>query len=228
MSIETNSYYDEIINIIKNNIVFPAVNNARYSHKAYIVGNNILNIILDLKEKTLSIIRHDGKGKKYDNNIKDEQIIMAIYEACEDKIKAQNEMSHQEQEKVHNITQHGKALEQAKYIASCPESVLSIENVSGAQHQYGVAVVKHFTYSTKNTQIQYSKWIVECFDSAKHMQLHGYEKHDKLVQGSGVNFTRKKINQTYTFHGKEAAEIINICESLHMDEILKLTNNLQR
>ena len=58
------------------------------------------------------------------------------------------------------------------------------------------------------------------------MQLHGYEKHNKLVQGSGVTFIRKKEQDV--FYGKEAKEIIDICESIHMQEILELTNNIQR
>lgn len=227
MPIEISDYYKDIISIIKNNVVSPAKNNSLFTNKAYLIGNNILSIVLDLTARTLTIIRHDGKGKKYDN-IKDEQLIVKIFETCEDQIKAQNDKLQQEQEKIHNITQHEKTLEQVKHIASCPESVLSIENAQGIQDQYSVAKIKHFTYSTKNTQIQYSKWIVECFDSAKHMQLHGYEKHDKLVQGSGVNFTKKKANKTFTFYGKEAADIISICESYHMEEILRLTNNLQR
>ena len=227
MSVEANNDYNEIISIIQNNVVFPAKNNNLFTHKAYTVGS-VLSIMVDLTARTLSIIRHDGKGKKYDGQIKDEHLIMTIYKTCEDQIKSQNEVLQQEQEKIHNITQHGKTLEQVKYIASRPESVLSIENAPEKHDQSGVAVVKHFIYSTRNTQIQYSKWIVECFDSAKHMQLHGYEKHNKLVQGSGVKFLSHKTKKTCTFYGKEAADIINICESYHMDEILRLTNNLQR
>ena len=227
MSVETNTNYDDILDIIGNNVVSPAVNNGLYAYKAYIVGNDLLHIMLDLTTKTLNIIRHDGKGKKY-NEIKDEKFIADVFETCEQQIENQNERLKQEQESIHSITQHEKTLEQVKYIASCPESVLSVENVPGSQNKHGVACVKHFTYSTKNTQIRYSKWIVECFDSAKHMQLHGYEKHDKIVQGSGVNFVRKKNNKIYTFYGNQAMDIIKICESIHREEILRLTNNLQR
>ena len=151
MSNEVNAEYKDIIKIIESNIVYPAANNNKFSHKAFIVGNNILHIMLDLSAKTLHIIRHDGKGRKYNNFDSDEdrknieQIISEIFEACEKKIEKQNQQIEQGQEKMQNISEHQKILEQVKYIASIPESVLSIENAGGTESQYGVAYVKHFT-----------------------------------------------------------------------------------
>ena len=60
MPIEISDYYKDIISIIKNNVVSPAKNNSLFTNKAYLIGNNILSIVLDLTARTLTIIRHDG------------------------------------------------------------------------------------------------------------------------------------------------------------------------
>ena len=60
------------------------------------------------------------------------------------------------------------------------------------------------------------------------MKLPGYEKHDKLVQGSAVRVLSKKFNHIFNFYGQDAQEIIEACEQPRMEQILIQTNNLQR
>ena len=226
MSTKTNNYYEDIIDIINNNVVFPAVNNHKSpDQKVYTIGKDILDIILNFTEKTFFVIDRRKKPTQY-VKANDYTNLMKVYEICEQRIKEQNNLLTQEQEKVQNITKHGKMFEKAKRLAASTDTILSIENSPEPKTEYSVAYVKHFSYSLGPTEIKYKKWIVECYNSAKHMQLHGYEKHNKLVQGSGVTFTRKKEQDV--FYGKEAKEIIDICESIHMQEILELTNNIQR
>ena len=126
------------------------------------------------------------------------------------------------------FTQHDKLFEKVKYIVSNSEMALKIENAKTFETQKGVAFAKTFTYSTKFSSIQYTKWIVECFNTAQQMQLPGYELHDKLLHGPGVSFLDKKTGKRFKFYQQEAADIINELESRHMIEILTLTNNLQK
>lgn len=122
---------------------------------------------------------------------------------------------------------HDRAKEMAIYVAQCPETEIHMENTREFSPN-GVATVKTFIYKNGLTQIKYNKWIVEGIEYATQMKLPGYEKHDKLVQGSAVRFLSKQFNHIFNFYGKDAQEIINECEQNHLQEISRLTNNLQR
>lgn len=78
----------------------------------------------------------------------------------------------------------------------------------------GVSVVLTYKYTFKDTEIVYNKWFVECADMAKKMGLPGTEHHNKLVTGSGVNVSSKRLG-CYTFYGKDASDIIKDCEFNH-------------
>ena len=126
-----------------------------------------------------------------------------------------------------NFTPRDKAKEMAMYIAGCPETELHIENTPEFLPN-GVAVVKTFIYKNNLTQIKYNKWIVEGIELASQMKLPGYEKHDKLVQGSSVRVLAKQFNHIFNFYNQDAKDIIEACEQNHMQQILQTTNNLQR
>lgn len=122
---------------------------------------------------------------------------------------------------------HNQAKELAVYIAECPETEIYIENTPEFSPK-GVAVVKTFTYKNQSTQIKYNKWIVEGADLATQMKLPGHEKHNKLVQGSSVRVLAKQFNHIFNFYGQDAKYIIEACEQTHLQQILQITNNLQR
>ena len=126
-----------------------------------------------------------------------------------------------------HFTTHDKAKEMAIYVAECPDTKMNIENTPEFSPN-GVATAKTFSYINGLTQIKYNKWIVENAQIATQMQLPGSEKHDKLVQGSAVRVLSKQFNHIFKFYGADADEIISVCEQNHLQEILSLTNNLQR
>lgn len=125
------------------------------------------------------------------------------------------------------FTTRDKAKEMAMYIAGCPKTELQIENTPEFSPN-GVAIVKTFVYRNGLTQIKYNKWIVEGAELATQMKLPGYEKHDKLVQGSSVRVLAKQFNHIFNFYNQDARDIIDICEQNHLQQILQTTNNLQR
>lgn len=125
------------------------------------------------------------------------------------------------------FTTRDKAKEMAMYVAECPETELKIENTPEFSPN-GVAIVKTFTYKNNLTQIKYNKWIVEGVELASQMKLPGYEKHDKLVQGSSVRVLAKQFDHIFNFYNQDAQDIIEVCEQNHMQQILQTTNNLQR
>ena len=131
------------------------------------------------------------------------------------------------QKKDNRFTIYDRVKEMAVYIANCPETIIHIENTPDFSLN-GVAMVKTFSYTNGLTQIKYNKWIVEGFEYASEMKLPGYEKHDNLVQGSAVRVLSKQFNHIFNFYGQDAQEIIDACEQNHLQEILRLTNNLQR
>ena len=167
MSTKTNNYYEDIIDIINNNVVFPAVNNHKSpDQKVYTIGKEnddltkILRDVLNFTEKTFFVIDRRKKPTQY-VKANDYTNLMKVYEICEQRIKEQNNLLTQEQEKVQNITKHGKMFEKAKRLAASTDAVLSIENSPEPKTEYSVAYVKHFSYSLGPTEIKYKKWIVE-------------------------------------------------------------------
>ena len=126
-----------------------------------------------------------------------------------------------------HFTSHDKAKEMAIYVAECPDTRISIENTPEFSPN-GVAIVKTFSYINPSAQIKYNKWIVENASIASQMQLPGSEKHDKLVQGSAVRVLSKQFDHIFKFYGIDAEDIISVCEQNHLQEILSITNNLQR
>jgi len=75
----------------------------------------------------------------------------------------------------------------------------------------GVSIVVTYQYTIKDTEVVYNKWFVDCFDKAKIMGLPGTEHHNKLVKGSGVTVSSKRLGN-YTFYGDEAKSLIDACE----------------
>ena len=126
-----------------------------------------------------------------------------------------------------HFTTHDKAKEMAIYVAECPDTKMNIENTPEFSLN-GVAMVKTFSYTNGLTQIKYNKWIVENAKMAEQMKLPGYEKHNRLVQGSAVRVLSKRFDHIFNFYGEDAKDIINACEQNRLLEILSLTNNLQR
>ena len=125
------------------------------------------------------------------------------------------------------FTNHDRAKEQAEFIAKCPETEMYIENFLETE-SCGVASAKTFIYRNKLAQIEYTKWIVEGADFAIQMRLPGSEKHNLLIQGSGVKFFSETLNHSYTFYKQEAQDIIDACEQNRMEKIAIMTNNLER
>ena len=76
---------------------------------------------------------------------------------------------------------------------------------------YGCARIKSFTYSNCDMEIIYNKWVVESYELAARSKVVGYEKHNRLVSGTGVMVLSKKLG-SYTFFGRNANEIIAACE----------------
>ena len=75
----------------------------------------------------------------------------------------------------------------------------------------GVSVVMTYKIEMNDIEIFYDKWYVENYEDAKRMNLPGTEHHNQLLKGSGVMVLSKQ-NGIYVFHGKDALEIINMCE----------------
>ena len=130
------------------------------------------------------------------------------------------------------FTNKDKAKELAIYIAGCPDTKICIEDTPGfspiKDTETSIATVKTFIYKNKSAQIRYNKWIIEGAELAAQMKLPGYEKHNKLVQGSAVRVFSKSFNRAFYYFKQDAQDIIDACEQNHLLTILQLTNNLQR
>lgn len=109
------------------------------------------------------------------------------------------------------FSKHNKIKELAVYFAATPDVSCSVTNNKKFE-PIGVSAVKTYKYKVNNMEILYNKWFVEAFESAQKMNLPGCERHNKLVQGSGVCVSSPELGFS-VFHGKDAQDIIDAYES---------------
>ena len=109
------------------------------------------------------------------------------------------------------FTFHNKVKEQVMFFINTSDlSCLSYKN--NKIQPVGISIAMTCKYNVKDITITYDKWFVESFGLAKKMNLPGCERHNKLVQGSGVRVSTNELGTTI-FYGKDAMDIVNACES---------------